>query len=82
MTVRVTDDGTIRLIDDCRAEDAELLLSHLLTGSGTPIDWSSCRSAHTAVIQVLLASRHIPAGQPEGTFLKTMVRPALDRVRR
>jgi hypothetical protein len=82
MTVGITDNGTIRLIDDCPAQDAELLLSRLLAGSETSIDWGSCRSAHTAVIQVLLASRHALTGQPQGAFLKTMVRPALDRARR
>ena len=82
MTVQVTDDGTIRLIDDCPVEDADLLLSHLLAGSETSIDWGSCRSAHTAVIQVLLAARSVPTGQPQGTLLKTLVGPAIDRARR
>ena len=35
MTVRVADDGTIRLMDDCRAEDADLLLQHLLLWQGS-----------------------------------------------
>ena len=82
MTVRVADDGAVLLIGDCTAEDAELLLSHLLADPGAAINWSSCQSAHTAVIQVLLASRREPIGPPQGKFLEAMIRPAFDRARR
>jgi hypothetical protein len=81
MTIRVADDGTILLIDDCAAEDADVLLSQLLASPDALIDWGSCRSAHTSVIQVLLASRREPIGLPQGKFLETMIGPALDRAR-
>jgi hypothetical protein len=82
MTVRVAEDGTIRLIDDCAAEDADLLLSHLVARPEAAIDWCSCQSAHTSVIQVLLAFRRELIGPPRGKFLETMIGPAFDRARR
>lgn len=80
MTVRRTDDGTIWLVDDCPAEDADLLLQCLVEHAEAPVDWSRCRNAHTAVIQVLLAARRLPAGAPNGTFLREMICPAFGRV--
>jgi hypothetical protein len=79
MTVRRDDDGTIWLIDDCPAEDADLLLQYLLERTQVPMDWSLCRAAHMAVIQVLLAAGRLPAGAPKGTFLKDIIGPALRR---
>jgi hypothetical protein len=81
MTVRLADDGTILLIDDCSAQDADQLLSHLLANPDATIDWGSCQTTHTAVIQVVLASGRIPAGDPQGKFLKTMIGPAFGRAR-
>jgi hypothetical protein len=81
MTVRRADDGTIWLVDDCPAGDAEMLLQHLLEGLEAPIDWSLCRTAHTAVIQVLLAAGRSPVGAPKGTFLSELIGPALKRFR-
>jgi hypothetical protein len=81
MTIRRADDGTIWLVDDCPAEEADMLLQCLLGDVETPIDWSLCHNAHTAVIQVLLAARRLPAGTPKGTFLRELVRPALERAR-
>ncbi len=79
MTVQLAQNGTVLLIGDCRAEDAELLLQHLLKQPDVPIDWAACTSAHTAVIQVLLAAGRIPGGQPKLMFLNDFVGPALDR---
>jgi hypothetical protein len=79
VTVRRDDDGTVWLVDDCLAEDADLLLQHLLDRAEAPIDWSLCRSAHTAVVQVLLAARRLPVGEPKGSFLKEVIGPALSR---
>jgi hypothetical protein len=80
MTVRRAHDGIIWLVDDCPAEDADLLLQYLLEQDEAPVDWSLCRNAHTAVIQVLLAAGRLPAGAPKGTFLREMICPALGRV--
>jgi hypothetical protein len=81
MTVE-RDDGTIRLRGSCPAEDADLLLSHLLSDPTAIINWDFCQSAHTSVVQILLAHGRRPAGEPAGTFLKTMIGPAFDRNRR
>lgn len=79
MTVKLSESGAILLIDDCPAEDADLLLQHLLPHPDAPIEWSRCTGAHTAVIQVLLAAGRVPTGVPDGAFLKTWIGPALKR---
>ena len=81
MTVRRADDGTVWLLDDCPAEDADLLLQYLLEPGDTAVDWSLCRNAHTAVVQVLLAAGRPPTGTPQGTFLRELIVPALGRPR-
>jgi hypothetical protein len=82
VTVQMAGDGTILLLDDCPAEDAEPLLQSLLAQSKAAIDWSGCRFAHTSVIQVLIAAGRTPTGSPPGEFLRLMVKPALDRARK
>jgi hypothetical protein len=79
MTVRRSADGTIWLVDDCPAEDADLLLQYLSEQVEAPMDWSLCRNAHTAVIQVLLVAGRPPGGVPNGTFLREFIRPGLER---
>jgi hypothetical protein len=80
MTVRLADDGTIWLVGDCSAEDADPLLQYLLGQPGAAIDWSACHAAHTSIIQVVLASGRKPIGRPTGTFLKNLISPALNRL--
>lgn len=78
MTVqRVTEDGTLRLEGDCSIEEAETLLELLLTNAEAPVDWSRCRSMHTAVVQVLLALRSPLLGMPEDPFLRRWIGPLL-----
>jgi hypothetical protein len=79
MTVRRADDGTVLLIDDCPAEDADVLLQFLLEYPEAAMDWTLCRVAHTAVIQVLLAAGRVPAGAPKGTFLRQLIGPAIEQ---
>jgi hypothetical protein len=79
MTVQLAQDGTILLIGDCSAEDADLLLQHLLKQPSCPVDWAACTSAHTAVVQVLLCAARVPGGVPKFTFLNDFIGPALDR---
>lgn len=81
MTVRRSDDGSIWLVEDCPAEDADLLLQYLTENPEAAMDWSLCRAAHTAVIQVLLAAGRLPAGAPKGTFLRELIGPAIERSR-
>lgn len=80
MTVQLTDTGTIALSGDCAAEDADHLLQLLLAEPETAVDWEACHSAHTAVVQVLLASRRAVIGSPRNEFLRNMVKPAFERL--
>ncbi len=82
MTVQLAESGTIVLIDNCLAEEADLLLQQLLERPDAPIDWESCTGAHTSIIQVLLAAGRVPTGTPKEGFLQMMIGPALDRAQR
>jgi hypothetical protein len=77
MTVGISADGTIELAGICTIEDAQTLQRHLLDTPEAVVDWRSCVEAHTAVIQVLLASDTIPRGTPAGEFLKARIDPLL-----
>jgi hypothetical protein len=64
MTVVKSADGMLLLEGVCPSEDAEILLRHL-AGSGTvTVDLRNCESAHTTVIQVLLALKPHLLGPP------------------
>jgi hypothetical protein len=76
VTVR-QDGGTVFLEGDCDAGEAEMLLGLMQLHPKAGIDWSRCRSAHTAVVQVLLAAGRPLSGQPEGEFLRRWVAPAM-----
>ena len=77
MTVRLADDGTIRLEGECPLEEAEVLLGHLLARTEAIVDWRQCEYAHTAVVQVLLASAAPLLGPPRDAFLREQVEPLL-----
>ena len=79
MTVRIEKGGVIELAGDCPSQDAEALLSHLSADPAAPVDWRACKSAHTAVIQVLVAAGVAPQGPPASRFLAEMVEPLLNR---
>ncbi|ROP80796.1 hypothetical protein EDC65_5443 [Stella humosa] len=79
MTVLLVDSATIRLDGWCAVEDAEPLLRLLLEGPGRIVDWRQCDHAHTAVVQILLATRATLMGPPRGTFLRSLVAPAVER---
>lgn len=79
MTVQLAHNGTVQLIGDCPAEDADILLQSLLEQPNGPVDWTACTSAHTAVIQVLLSAAVMPEGAPKSRFLNDFVGPAMDR---
>jgi hypothetical protein len=78
MTVHLAGDGTILLSGDCAVEEAETLLSLLLERPGAMVAWSGCRSAHGAIVQLLLALRPPLLGLPEDPFLRRWVAPLLD----
>lgn len=79
MSVLVLENGTVSLEGDCSIEDAETLLQHLLDDLDAPVDLRRCSSAHTAVIQVLMASGRGVLGPPEGEFLAKFIAPTLPR---
>jgi hypothetical protein len=64
MTVRASADGAILLEGSCPGEDAEALLQQLLAAPTAAVDIRRCDSAHTAVIQVLMAFKPKLLGPP------------------
>jgi hypothetical protein len=79
LTVNLVDKNAIELVGICPLEEAELLFRYLLDSGCATVDWRKCEQAHTAVIQVLLASRCPLKGPPAGTFLKDYVEAVLMR---
>ncbi len=77
MTVHRSADGRIVLEGVCPIEDAEPLLRLLLADPGATVDWRPCEAAHTAVLQILLASHARMIGPPAGAFLKNQIAAAL-----
>jgi hypothetical protein len=77
MTVRLTPEGELVLDGICPSEDAESLLQNLATAPSTPVDLRTCESAHTAVIQVLMAAKPRLLGPPAGLLLRDWVYPIL-----
>ena len=77
MTVRLSATGTIVLEGICPLEDAETLQQQLLAVPLATVDWIACEQAHTAVIQVLMASGAVLQGPPAGEFLRTWLEPLL-----
>jgi hypothetical protein len=77
LTVNVGDKNVIELVGVCPLEEAERLLQCLLEHGSATVDWRKCEQAHTAVIQVLLASNCSLRGPPVGTFLKDHVEAVL-----
>jgi hypothetical protein len=82
MTVTKRADGVIALTGSCPVEDAEALLQLLLAAPSPRVDWSACESAHTAVVQVLIASGIAPSGEPKTQFLREHISGALGRSQR
>lgn len=77
MTVRIGTGGCIELVGACPSGDAEPLLQFLLADRGATVDWRDCRSAHTAVIQVLMAVQPKLIGPPADGRLNEWVAPAI-----
>ena len=67
MTVRASG-HEVFLSGDCSAEDAEALVGFLIGNPSATIDLTECGSIHTAVAQVLLASRPVIRGVPADPF--------------
>jgi hypothetical protein len=79
MTVRIGPSGFVELLGACPSADAEPLLQLLLAAPERAVDWRGCHSAHTAVVQVLMAARPRLLGPPADTGLKDWVEVAISR---
>ena len=73
----VLEGGVIRLLGDCRVEDAEKLVA-LLQGEAAPrVDIAAALHLHTAVVQVLLAFRPAVVGISADRFIAEWLAPGL-----
>jgi hypothetical protein len=77
MTVRVAAGDCIELVGACPGVDAEPLLQLLLANPGATVDWRDCESAHTAVVQVLMAVKPKLLGPPADARLRDWVAPVV-----
>jgi hypothetical protein len=67
VSVRRHENGTIVLEGSCPVEDAEPLLQILQGAPQATLDWTTCSHMHTAVLQIILATRPSligPCGDP------------------
>jgi hypothetical protein len=77
MTVRRGEDGVVALSGACSSDDAEHLLQSLTAEPELIVDLRLCEGLHTAVLQVLLASRAPIRGPAAGAFVRRWLEPAL-----
>ena len=77
MTIKVSPAGNIELIGICSSDEGEVLLQHLLATPHMMVDWRACEAAHTAVIQVLMATSPGLLGPPAALLLEKWVQPVL-----
>lgn len=80
MTVALSPDGMILLEGACGAEDADQLLQLMLSAPDAVVDWRRCGSAHSAVLQVLMAAQPRVLGPPMDPTLAGRIAPALGLV--
>lgn len=73
------DGEIIRLSGACRVEDAETVLSLILSGRDRAVDVSAVTHLHAAVLQVLLAYRPRLVGAPADRFVQNCLPPLLRR---
>jgi hypothetical protein len=78
MTVRASADGVILLEGSCPNEDAEVLLQQLIAAPTAAVDIRGCGFAHTAVIQVLMATKPKLLGPPGDHPMWHWVHPSLN----
>ena len=73
MSVEADASGPIRLVGECPLEDAEDLVRIWLATPDRSVDFTLCTSAHTAVIQVIMAVRPAIVGHPSGEVLRRWI---------
>ncbi len=81
MTVRLAEDGVVRLEGRCPIEDAEQLQQRLLENPVAVVDWQDCTHAHAAVVQVILVGGPVVSGPAAWDFLNEFIAPATKRHR-
>lgn len=69
--------GAIRLEGDCTLEDSEILVQMLSLSHPAVVDWRDCTGIHTAVLQILIASKVKLVGPPASAFLQRHIDPLL-----
>jgi hypothetical protein len=79
MSVRLDEDGIIRLEALCPVDEAEPLLLLLSADRTRVVDWRACDGLHTSLVQVLLRMRPVLRGPCRDSFLQLWVSPLLDR---
>jgi len=77
MTIKLSAAGNVELTGICSSDEGEILLQHLLATPNIMVDWRGCEAAHTAVIQVLMATRPKLLGPPASVLLEKWVQPVL-----
>jgi hypothetical protein len=77
VSVRRNDDGAIVLDGRCSVEDAEPLLQLLNATPQALCDWSRCSHLHTAVLQVLLATRPALVGPCGDPWIEQWIGPSI-----
>jgi hypothetical protein len=78
MSVRLEGDAVI-LEGACGVEDAEPLLALLQDDGARPVDIAGADSLHTAVFQVLLATRPPIRGHSRNPFVRDWLAPILSQ---
>lgn len=68
-------DGRLILAGELGVEEAETLLGLLLDNPDLPLDLGACAQVHTAVLQVLLASKRAIATPPPSALLAGLLGP-------
>ena len=61
----------------CTVEEAERLLEWLVEHPGGKVNLKDCEHLHTAVLQVLMATRPRVSAEPQDPFLRDVVASAL-----
>jgi hypothetical protein len=77
VTIKLSSAGAIELTGTCSSDEGEILLQNLLASPNIMVDWRGCEAAHTAVVQVLLATRPKLLGPPASVLLEKWVQPVL-----
>ncbi len=77
MTVAIVGEDVVRLFGHARLDDAETLCAALVGRSERIVDICGLESAHTAVIQALLALKPAIVGEPSDAFLRAHIAPML-----